>query len=271
MELKQYTEELKIKMNAEVDTVTADYQDVLLRTSHIITIVEGYIQELKQFLIKYKFKRINEEIEFFKTIKPSFVSALWYHQRLFKIQMFEAYNTNEARLKYYRKQLAKLEAFMNHHQAFYHYMLTNADHMDEKYFIRVNAAKRSGVVDERFSTQEDIRVSKILCNERVKVYLLSSIERIVEPSLPQYNSPLTWTGSKIDLIELIYSLHAAGVFNREAADIKQIAAVFENAFNVTLGNYYRVFQDIRLRKVNQIKFLDSLKQSLLRRINETDL
>jgi hypothetical protein len=270
MELKEFAKELKIRMNAEIDTISTDELDVLLKTSQIISVIEKYVQELKQFLIKYKFKRIDEEIEFFKTIKPHFISALWYHKRLFKIQLFEAYHVSEARLKYHQRQLFKLQTFISRHHGFYQYILCKSDHMDDKYFIRVNTSKRCGVIDERFSTHKDILLAKILCNENLKDYVLKAIQRIETPSPAAIAPTLRWTGSKTDLVELIYALNAAGVFNKASADVKQIAQAFEQVFSITLGNYYRVFQDIRLRKTNQMKFIDAMRSALSNRIAESD-
>jgi hypothetical protein len=143
--------------------------------------------------------------------------------------------------------------------------------MDEKYFTRGNALPNTAVIDDRFSTPHEIQLSKILCNERIRIYLTNAIQNIEKPTSSPTNLPLTWTGSKTDLIELIYALQAAGVFDNKAADLKQIATHFENSFNVNLGNYYRVYQDIRLRKTNQLKFLDALKQGLLQRMQDVDL
>jgi hypothetical protein len=265
MELKEFTEELKVRMIAAIDGITADQPDVLIRNSQLITSIESLVSELKQFVLKYKFRNPSEEIEFFKKIKPWFISELLYYQRLFKINLFESYNTQAVKLKYFQKQLLKLEGFMTRHHEFYHYVLSSADYMDEKYFSRSNA-KHTIILDDRFSTMYDIRLSKILCNERVRNYCLTAIE---SPSSMPANSSLTWTGSKTDLIELIYALHAARVFNKESADLKQIATHFENVFNISLGNYYRVFQDIRLRKVNQVKFLDSIRLAFLKKVEET--
>lgn len=83
-------------------------------------------------------------------------------------------------------------------------------------------------------------------------------------------SKLFWTGSKTDLIELIYALQSSGVVNSGTADIKELAAVCEQIFNIELGNYYHTFIEIRSRKCNNTKFLDKMKESLLKRIAELD-
>lgn len=81
---------------------------------------------------------------------------------------------------------------------------------------------------------------------------------------------LHWTGSKASLIELVYALQCGGVFNNGNADLKQIATYFEQAFDVELGNYYRVFQDFRIRKNSRTQFIDELKKVLEKRMDDTD-
>ena len=73
-------------------------------------------------------------------------------------------------------------------------------------------------------------------------------------------SKLFWTGSKTDLIEFIYALQCSGVVNSGTADIKELAVVFEQIFNIELGNYYHTFIEIRARKINSTKFIDKLKE-----------
>lgn len=72
------------------------------------------------------------------------------------------------------------------------------------------------------------------------------------------------------LIELIYAMHAVKAFNEGSADIKAIAAAVESCFNVKLGQYYSVFQGIRLRKTIPTIFLDEFKNRLNHRMSEMD-
>lgn len=81
---------------------------------------------------------------------------------------------------------------------------------------------------------------------------------------------LTWTESIVSLIELMYALQARGVFNNGTADLKEVAAFFEDTFGIELGQYHRTFLEIRIRKTGRTKFLDSLHESIIRRMDEAD-
>lgn len=87
---------------------------------------------------------------------------------------------------------------------------------------------------------------------------------------PFYIQTSIWTGSKVAILELIYSLHFQGVFENGNADIRLIAKYFEDAFNVNLGNFYQTYLELRSRKMNQTKFLDTLRETLIREMDEQD-
>jgi len=85
------------------------------------------------------------------------------------------------------------------------------------------------------------------------------------------NSPeLNWTESKAALVELIYALHSSHSINDGRVDIKTIAELFETIFSIELGDVYHTFSEVRNRKIEQTKFIDLLKDSLLSKMKEID-
>ena len=81
---------------------------------------------------------------------------------------------------------------------------------------------------------------------------------------------MIWTGSKVSLTELLYALHSEGVFNNGAVDLKNIAEYFEDIFDIDLGQYRRTFLEIRVRKSERTKFINSLKENLTKRMDNSD-
>ena len=74
---------------------------------------------------------------------------------------------------------------------------------------------------------------------------------------------LQWTSSKTALTELIYALHHSRSINNGNADIKEIASVLQKVFHFDLGNFYKIFSEIKSRKTDRTKFLDNLSNGLL--------
>ena len=81
---------------------------------------------------------------------------------------------------------------------------------------------------------------------------------------------LKWTAPKVALTELLYALNSEGVFNNGTADLKDIAEFFEYIFEIDLGQYRRTFLEIRARKSDRTKFISSLNEALLKRMDNAD-
>jgi len=201
--------------------------------------------------------------------------------KVFKIESRKPNGGDKIRKKYLLNELDKLKHYFDSNLDFYRYFRTQSNYLDHKYFLRGKYDIRLTVdsfffeADERFCTSHDFKVAKILAHDRLQVYLeeeLSNLER-KETSMIAQDAPkvkLYWTESKTALIELIYALHSHGAFENGRADIKDIAASFEHLFGVELGDYYRTFLELRMRKTGRTKFLHTLIQSLSKRMDEAE-
>jgi hypothetical protein len=183
--------------------------------------------------------------------------------------------------KYYNNELLKLKAFFDNELEFYQYFRSGSTYLDYKYFLRgefdIKLALDSYYFesDMLFATSHDFKVATILANDLIELYLENQLLMLEnnensEKSQRKPNVKLTWTGSKVALIELIYALHTEGVFNNGAADLKDIAEYFEHTFEIDLGQYRRVFLEIRARKSDRTKFLTTLNDSLQKRMENSD-
>jgi hypothetical protein len=233
-------------------------------------------------VIEQGFKNLKAEIYFFKHIKPLVFSKLIYYVKLINIESKRPRSRSKSQINYLNNHIDKLQMYFNDNLEFYHYYRRGATFLDEQYFVRGKADLRLHpdsfhfFTDEQFSTSQDSTVATIMAYDMLIVYLQQEIEKLENKpetviSKSMYKqSKLFWTGSKTDLIELIYALHSSGVVNSGTVDIKELASVCEQLFNIELGNYYHTFIEIRSRKCNNTKFLDKMKESLLKRISELD-
>ncbi len=264
-DLHSFTDELHKTMMDKLNNVSLENQDVLTRLSRSQTIIQNTLTSLKSFIHTHSFKNISEEILFFKEIKPLFLGQYYYHQRLLALKTREPVGNKERLHEFYRKELHKIQTYLRNNIAFHLYCLSGATHLDELYFLRPSNPTEP-FLDEKFTTTYDTIQAKIIANELVKEHLLALIQKInIEEK-----ASLSWTGPKTALIELAYALHSLEVFNNGKTDLKQIASTFENLFNISLGNYYRVFQEIRLRKSGRTNFLDQLKEKFIQRMDNMD-
>src|SRR6478735_5031241 len=81
---------------------------------------------------------------------------------------------------------------------------------------------------------------------------------------------LQWTDPNMALVELIHAFKNQGSFNHGKADLKTITAYFEHVFGVKFSNFSKSYQDILCRKKSHTSYLDKLRDSLNRGIDENE-
>ncbi len=273
--------QLLASLNEQLSFADLEIDDPILRSESAINIIITSIEKLKIIFEKEKNKSQVVEIDFFKNIKPKFTSKLIYYNAIYKIETKKPHGGERILKKYLNNELDKLKRYFDNNLDFYKYYRTGSNYLDYKYFTRgkfdVKLALDSFYfeADRTFSTSHDFKVAKIMAHDLIQVYLedkLLMIENKEPKEKSQVNPKLkqNWTGSKVALIELLYALHTEGVLNNGTSDLKDVAEYFESIFNINLGQYHRAFLEIRMRKSEQTKFLNSLKEKLVKRMENTD-
>jgi hypothetical protein len=282
MRVDEFTSSLYDEMERKLTEINKSDNDFLQITRDSSASVLQIISRLKLFLNDYKFTNHHEEINFFKSIKPKFISKLIYYQKIFKIQSRLPIGTSKDIKNYYHKELKKISEYFNINNDFFIYYRTNASSLDEIYFIRKEPDSwlllnfEDYETDLNFTTIYDHKVSKIIAFELLSEFIKTSLDHLeihfdtVRNKDPGNKKEINWTGSKVSLVELLYALQSTGSCNNGKIDLKQLANHFEKIFNIDLGNYYRVFQEMRIRKINRTTFLDQLKDRLIQRMDEAD-
>jgi hypothetical protein len=248
-----------------------------------ILLCKSTLKNLRNSFKEHTFKNKKEEIDFFKHIKPQVFSYLIFYVKQLQIESKRSVVGNKEQIKYLKKYIAKLQNYFSNNLEFYHYFKSNAAHLDEQYFLRENKSLRINIeehyffTEDEFSTSHDNSVATIMAYIKLIEYLkneinkLNNIPKSMEIIHPfQKEIQLNWTGNNNELVELIYSLHSSGRINNSNVDIKEITLAFEQLFKIDLGNYYQSFNDIRSRKINTTKFMDTLKSSLVKYMDDLD-
>src|SRR5690554_84955 len=263
------------KLETAISELQIEATCPMQRAKAVIDLIVDSLSELKEYVLKRGFKNTNEEIRFFKYQKPVIVAKLIYYNTIYKIETKKPYGTKPIR-KYLNKELKKLKRFFDNNLDFYKYYRSNNSFLDDKYFLRgqldIQLCVDTGHFqsDMTFSTSHDYKVAKIIANDLIQVYIENQLNNKDQKDNPKAPKKLNWTGSKVAIIELIYSLHYQGVFENGNADIRLIAKYFEDAFNVNLGNFYQTYLELRNRKMNPTKFLDTFRETLIKKMEEQD-
>lgn len=268
-------------LNEQLNFIDIEIDDPIARCESAINVIIKSIEKLKIIFTKEKTISHEQEIDFFKNTKPRFSSKLIYYNVIFKIETKRPHGGERILKKYFNNELAKLKRYFDNNLDFYKYYRTGSNYLDHKYFtrgrfdIKLTLDSFYFEVDHTFSTSHDFKVAKIMAHDLIQVYLEDKL-LMLENKEPREKSQVnpkvkqTWTGSKVALTELLYALHTEGVFNNGVSDLKDIAKYLEHVFEIDLGDYYRTFLELRMRKTSRTKFLSSLTDSLIKKMDEAD-
>ncbi|MBL7886834.1 MAG: RteC domain-containing protein [Flavobacterium sp.] len=268
-------------LNEQLNFIDLEIDNPIKKCEKAIEVILTSIANLKKTVSKNNFKSDTEEIQFFKELKPQFTSKLIYFNMVYKIEMKRPNGGNRILKKYYHNELLKLKLFFDNELEFYQYYRSGSTYLDYKYFQRGKFDIKLALdnyyfeTDTTFSTSHDFKVAQILANDLLQLYLENQLIMIenkdtTEKTQRKPNVKMTWTSPKVSLTELIYALHTEGVFNNGAADLKEIAEYFEHIFEIDLGQYRRAFLEIRARKNDKTKFITTLNEALLKRMENSD-
>ncbi|WP_340154183.1 RteC domain-containing protein [uncultured Winogradskyella sp.] len=263
------------ELDDRISELTYEQNNSLVSYENAIVLVLQKIEEVKKHIQEKGFKDAEEEILFFKQLKPQLVSKLIFFNSIYKIETKRPRGGDKIIRKYLNIELSKIKRYFDANLEFYKYYRTNSTHLDNKYFVRGKHDIKLSLdtyyfeADHNFTTSHDYKVAKIIANDLIQVYLEDQLNNNSQKRIWE-NPPLNWTGSKTSLIELIYSLHSQGSIDNGNADIKIIAKTFENMFNIDIGDFYHSYLELKARKMNRTKFLDSLRDALIKRMDEQD-
>jgi len=242
--------------------------------------INAYIEQLNQYLDTHSFKDAAEEISFFKAIRPEFDGRLLFYARLLQFESKCEMASAEQKLQFYQQERKRISLFSQLHRDFFQYFLLESTHLDQYYYLR-NTNDQLPFIDGDFPLFYDKRYYarmsfKIACihSHRLMLSYLNDQHRGLagdnKASVP-LGEKLVWTGSITALAELIYGLQEFGVFNNTKVEVKKIARYFQEVFGVKIENtIYKYYEDMRIRKKSRTPFFDSVRNALLRRMDEDD-
>lgn len=272
------------KLEKDLEEIKKSKEDFLIKTEKSITLIQSNIQKIKNNFQDIKFASYADEITFFKVTKPALVAKLIYHVKLFNIESKRVDDTIASQIDYLEASIIRLQEYFKENQDVYIYFRSGDTRLDKKYFLVSNKSSRIhpdnliAMGDDNFSTSHDTTYANFIANTMLIKYLKKEIQNLQgertiaeQQNLYLEDSNLYWSGNKVDLVELIYALHASKVINRGNVEIKEIAAVFEYVFNIDIRGYYRTYLEIKTRKTNKTKFIDALKAKFLKRMNQSDI
>lgn len=277
--MKQDFIAIQEKLFAELALHETQTPNLLERTKRGAQMVHKVLAQLKAHLLENDFGSKEDEISFYKSIFPGIRSQLVYYSRLFRIEADSPRKVPAEYKRFLEQENERINLFFEEHGALFIYHRSKAVDMDEVYFLRNSLYNNNypddldGMLDSRFCNPNSIRLGELIGLERVKEYLEKALEKAdaaLEASKIAQKPQLIWTARKADLAELGYAIYASKALNHGRAELKQIFGWLEASFNITLGNPYSIFRDLRIRKGDRARFSEVMKTALEKLMDEMD-
>ena len=280
--MKERIRQILLDIDSEIDEIDFYGYDIIsisLSMAHRLRVI---LNDLREELQNYVFSTKEDEILFFKAQKPEILGRLLYFHTIYRIETQCPNGSNEAVRSYLNKELDNLTYFFNRNLDFYQYYRSHSTVYDEYYFVRGKADLRlctdSAQLDKdpNFSTGYDYKVAKIIANEMLRIYLNKRLVKLETDNLVEDNLqkgtkyPFRFTGKKVFLIELGYSLVSSGDINNGNVEIKEIMNFLGTVFQVELGDYYAAYIAMKERKKDRTAYLTRLQDCLIKRMDEDD-
>ncbi len=265
-------------------------QEISLESVHVIdesyrmtVFLQDLLMSMKKYVLDHHFTGDNEEIEFFRIIKPQILGKLIYYNKVYRIETSCPVNSGKMYYKHFSAELQQLKNEFKEHicnSDFYRYYRSGRTDRDHDFFklgkISLNTGLNSFIfeVDTQFSTYYDYKVSRIIADELLYNYLIIKINPVDKPDIILQNVESTkdvfWTESKNAMIELIYALYVSGAISNGKIGIRKISLAFQLLFRIQLGDIHHAFHRMKDRAGNRTIFLDQLKTSLEQYMDKDD-
>lgn len=126
------------------------------------------LNNLRIYIRNNKFKNSDDEIDFFKHIKPSIYADFIFYNNQLKYKVNKPNSTNSILRNYLKNELKKLELKKRKNLKFYQYYKHNSTFLDHLYFLRENkqldlfSIDISIYLDSEFYTSHDKLAAEVI-------------------------------------------------------------------------------------------------------------
>ena len=135
--MRQIADEIISKINTEIEISCIDNDLSSDKALYMINFIRPLFEELRQFIHNYNFLNDDEEIEFFKNIKPFILSKLIYYNDIYLLELRKPNGSKEVLKEHYKKKQTAIVDSCASNLDFYQYHRSKATHLDKYYFLRI--------------------------------------------------------------------------------------------------------------------------------------
>jgi hypothetical protein len=263
------------QIKSQEDKISSKMMRTADEAYQMILFLKEMLSSIKAEVSQEGFNTEQEEIDFFKSIKPQVLGKLIYYNKIFRIETTCPVDNGKMYYNYFESQFKTLKAEYTEsicNEDFYRYYRAGRTDRDHSYFrlgqINYHEGLKSGVfeIDVNFSTYYDNKIAHIIAHELLYTYLLNKIDLEENQNMilrsGDTSKDISWTNSQTALIELIYALYASNSISHGNLGIRKMALIFQVLFRIPLHDVHHAFHRMKTRSGSRTIFLDQLKQAL---------
>lgn len=278
---KKY-DEIMQEVDVRMATIDLNGKQIITDCKVMISFLKEKLTETKLFLLSNPFENEADEIIFFKYQKPTLQGRRLYFHKILRIESQRPVGEEELDL-YYQRQQEELKRFFDRHVAFFQYYRSGATNLDSNYFVRGYQKEEIDMHvsqfddDSEFSTGYDCLVARIIAMEMLYAFLsfrrtcLQGGDNGVLINLLKMKNSYQWTGTVIELAELIYALDETKSINNGNVPINELAVYIGTLFGMDIRDCYGAYSDMKKRKDDsRTYFIDEMQSKLNKRMELDD-
>ncbi|MDO5614775.1 MAG: RteC domain-containing protein [Cruoricaptor ignavus] len=276
--MEQYFKKVFQDIHTEEEKVTLQVETVIPEALAMIRYLSKVLEEVRTYILDRGFNNEQEEIHFFKNIKPKIYGKLMYYNRIYKVEVIRPATKGKIYEDYFTKEKKRLKSRYNHFlktNPYYIYYYSGRTDEDYKYFLRSSFNFQEGLenhafdLDLRFSTYYDYLTARIIGRELFYEYLHFRTPTQFGKIANENHRPIYWTESKAALIELIYALYATKAISGGQISLNKIAITCQALFKIELQDIHHSFHRMKSRSGSRTLFLNQLVNSLETYMNKS--
>jgi len=155
-----------LELENNLESLKISNENVLILSQKAVALCSDVLMEMKSTVNKIEFQSAEQEVYFFKNIKPQVYSKLIFYHMLFKIET-KCPESKLLKEKYLKRVIKKLHKYFEQNADICKYYRSKQECLDKMYFLRENrnlsipADSIFPYIDQEFSTLHDHTFSSI--------------------------------------------------------------------------------------------------------------
>lgn len=234
--------------------------------------LQKIMNEIDAELSNYVFESDQNEIVFFKTHLTPILSECLYYKEALRLHIgISSYR--EGIKKYCHANVKRYLNFKEENIDRYAYFSGRQCSEDHVLFVRSRSERPIGFLEFSFLNipNQTFARASFLAIEKLIPYLqeISQSDSAVQPFSKPISKPLlTWTGTEVVVVELLYFLKRGKLINNGNVEVSKLAEIFDMIFGTNVKDHlYRTFTDIKNRKQQEptiVKLFREIYSSIIR-------